>query len=148
MTGMKSSANDTEQMTFVTGVDRQSARLAQTRFAQMCRRIIIVLLLLTIAITSASTQHLDIPRQGRQIVLKVPPIYPYFNNSMRISGVVKLRATIAPNGSVKSIQVLGGNPVLIKAALEAVPNWKYAPAPKETHELIDLHFDPPRLDVY
>jgi len=51
---------------------------------------------------------------------------------MQISGVVKLRAAIAPNGSVKWIEPVGGNPVLLKAAQEAVANWKYAPAPDET----------------
>jgi membrane protein involved in colicin uptake len=54
---------------------------------------------------------------------------------------VKLRATIAPNGSVKSIESVGGNPLLIKAAHEAVKKWRYAPAADETRESIELRFD-------
>jgi membrane protein involved in colicin uptake len=55
--------------------------------------------------------------------------------------VVKLRATIAPNGMVKLIEPVGGNPVLIKAAQDAVSKWRYVPAPEETRELIELRFD-------
>jgi len=65
-------------------------------------------------------------------VQQVAPVYPDLAKRMQISGVVKLRAAIAPNGSVKWIEPVGGNPVLLKAAQEAVANWKYAPAPDET----------------
>lgn len=53
----------------------------------------------------------------------------------------ELRLEIAPNGSVKSIESVGGNPLLIKAAQEAVTKWMYAPALHETRELIELRFD-------
>ena len=72
---------------------------------------------------------------------KVPPIYPDLAKRTNITGIVKLKATIGPNGSVKSVEPLGGNPVLIKAAQDAVTKWKYAPAPKETRQLIELRFD-------
>jgi hypothetical protein len=42
------------------------------------------------------------------------------------------------------IEPVGGNPVLLKAAQEAVGNWKYAPAPDETQALIELRFNAPQ----
>jgi TonB family protein len=74
----------------------------------------------------------------------VAPTYPDLAKRLQISGVVKLRAIVAPNGSVKLIEALGGNPVLMKAAQEAVTNWKYAPGPDETRELVELRFNAPR----
>jgi TonB family protein len=70
----------------------------------------------------------------------VAPVYPDLAKRANIHGVVKFRATIALDGSVKSIESLGGNPLLIKAAQEAVTKWKYAPALRETRELIELRF--------
>jgi TonB family protein len=72
----------------------------------------------------------------------VSPVYPDLARRLQMSGVVKLSATVAPDGSVKSTKPVGGNPVLIKAAQDAVTTWKYAPAPDETRELIELRFSP------
>jgi TonB family protein len=108
----------------------------------MYRRLIIFfLLMLLTAASAASAQDSDTSQGARQVVRKVAPVYPDLARRMQISGVVKLRATIAPNGSVKSIEQVGGNPLLIKAAQEAVTNWKYAPAPDETRVLIELRFN-------
>jgi len=37
---------------------------------------------------------------------------------------------------------MGGSPVLIQSASDAVSKWKFAPASAESKELIELHFDP------
>jgi hypothetical protein len=37
---------------------------------------------------------------------------------------------------------MGGHPVLVKSAEDAVMKWKYAPAGEETKEPIELHFSP------
>jgi hypothetical protein len=37
---------------------------------------------------------------------------------------------------------MGGSPVLVKAAVDAIEKWKWAPAPQETKELIELTFQP------
>jgi hypothetical protein len=43
---------------------------------------------------------------------------------------------------VKSVRALGGNPVLLKAAEDAINNWKWAPAPQESQEIVELKFHP------
>ena len=61
---------------------------------------------------------------------------------MQISGTVRVEAVITPNGKVKFTQVVGGSPVLAKAAVDAIEKWRWAPAPQETKELIELSFHP------
>jgi TonB family protein len=60
---------------------------------------------------------------------------------MHIRGVVRIEAIVRPNGAVKSTRVLGGNPVLVDAAQEAVGKWKFEPTQAETTELVQLTFD-------
>jgi TonB family protein len=107
----------------------------RTRFA------VLVVALLAVA-SGAPAQSSPPPERERKVVRRVVPTYPDLARRLQISGVVKLMATVAPNGNVKSIDVLGGNPVLIQAAEEAVGNWKFASVAEETHELIELRFGP------
>ena len=78
------------------------------------------------------------PEGQRKILTNVIPHYPELARQMNLSGTVKLAVTVAPNGSVKSMQTVGGNPVLLKAAQDAIYKWKWAPAAKESKELVEL----------
>jgi TonB family protein len=78
----------------------------------------------------------------RQIVNKVVPTYPDLARKMQMTGAVRVEAVVAPNGKVKFTQVVGGNPVLARAAVEAIEKWKWEPTPQETKELIELNFHP------
>jgi hypothetical protein len=49
---------------------------------------------------------------------------------------------VAPSGKAKFTQVIGGNPLLAKAAVDAIEKWKWAPAAQETKELVELNFHP------
>jgi membrane protein involved in colicin uptake len=49
---------------------------------------------------------------------------------------------VAPNGKAKFTQVIGGNPLLAKAAVDAIEKWKWVPAAQETKELVELNFHP------
>jgi len=78
----------------------------------------------------------------RKIVSQVVPPYPELARRMQIVGTVKVETLVGPNGKVKSTQVVGGSPVLAKAAVETIEKWKWAPAPQESKELIELNFHP------
>jgi protein TonB len=82
------------------------------------------------------------PEAKRKIVSSVPPGYPELARKMQISGTVRVEAVVAPNGKVKFTQVVGGSPVLAKAAVDAIEKWRWAPAPQETKELLELNFHP------
>jgi TonB family protein len=82
------------------------------------------------------------PEATRKIVSKVVPVYPELANKMQIRGTVKVEALVAPNGKVKFTQVIGGSPLLARAAVDAIEKWKWGPASQETKELIELNFHP------
>ena len=66
--------------------------------------------------------------KAAQLLKSVPPVYPQIARSQRVTGNVNLDALIDVDGNVAQVRVISGPPVLHKAALEAVKQWKYAPA--------------------
>jgi TonB family protein len=77
---------------------------------------------------------------GRKAVEKVPAVYPLIAKANRIKGVVRLEIVVRENGSVKSTKVLGGSPLLIGSATDAVCQWKFEPAAHETTEVVQVQF--------
>jgi TonB family protein len=56
---------------------------------------------------------------------KVLPAYPEVLRKMGISGTVRLKVTVAADGSVKDIEVQGGGAIFAEAASKAVRQWRY-----------------------
>ncbi len=46
---------------------------------------------------------------------------------MHIQGAVQLQATINQEGKITSVKILGGDPMLARAAVDAVNQWRYKP---------------------
>jgi protein TonB len=46
---------------------------------------------------------------------------------MRVQGAVILDATIGKDGSIVNVKQVSGEPVLVRAAVDAVKQWKYKP---------------------
>ena len=61
------------------------------------------------------------------LVRRVEPVYPMIAEKMRLSGIVRLRAIIAADGSVQHLEVLSGSEILARAARQAVEQWRYRP---------------------
>jgi TonB family protein len=78
----------------------------------------------------------------RKVVNRVTPHYPEMARTMNLKGSVKAEAVVEPNGAVKSVEVRGGHPLLVRAAENAIYKWRWAPAPHETREPIEVKFDP------
>jgi len=78
----------------------------------------------------------------RKVINRIAPVYPEIAKRLHVSGVVKLEVVIRPNGSVKSAKAVGGNPVLIQSATDAIRKWKFEAGPDETTDVIQLTFDP------
>ena len=79
---------------------------------------------------------------SRKILVQTPAVYPTLARSMNIRGTVKLQAQVAPDGTVKKVDVMGGHPLLTQSAVTAVGHWKFQPAPHESKEAIEIKFDP------
>ena len=58
-------------------------------------------------------------------VAYVAPVYPEIARVARVSGIVVLECTIDPSGRVTDARIVTGHPLLDKAALEAVRQWRY-----------------------
>jgi len=58
---------------------------------------------------------------------KVAPSYPQSALRMHIEGAVDLVATISKDGNITQIKVVSGDPQLVRAATDAVKQWKYKP---------------------
>ena len=61
------------------------------------------------------------------LVHRVEPLYPPLARAARIQGSVELQAVISKDGHVEKLQVLRGHPMLVKAAVDAVQQWRYRP---------------------
>lgn len=59
---------------------------------------------------------------------------------MNIQGSVRAEVLVAPNGTVKSVEIKGGHPLFVQAAQNALREWKWEPAGHESHELVELKF--------
>jgi protein TonB len=86
--------------------------------------------------------------QAALLIHQVMPAYPALAVQARISGTVQLEGVIATDGRITELRLLGGHPLLVHAAMEAVKQWRYRPTmlngePVEVLAPITVHF---RLD--
>ena len=58
---------------------------------------------------------------------RLEPVYPALAKQIGRSGRVELRAIIAVDGTIQSLEVVGGDPMFFPSALEAVRQWRYTP---------------------
>ena len=76
----------------------------------------------------------------RKVKTKTAPMYPELAKRMNVSGKVKIEVVITPDGRVKSTRVVGGHPLLVQACQDAVKEWKFAPAPEESTQVVEFEF--------
>jgi TonB family protein len=77
----------------------------------------------------------------RQVKSRTDPSYPALAREMHVNGKVKIEVTVAPDGAIRNTKVLGGSPLLVRAAVDAVKSWKYESAPRETTETVEFVFN-------
>ena len=61
------------------------------------------------------------------LVYRVEPAYPPLMQQIRKSGRVVLRAIIATDGTVQSLEAVSGDSGFFQSALDAVRQWRYRP---------------------
>jgi len=79
---------------------------------------------------------------NRKVKSKVTPSYPELARRLKITGVVKVLVTVSANGSVKDAKVMGGHPVLVNAAMDAVKKWRFEAGSEESTGVVEFRFDP------
>jgi protein TonB len=69
------------------------------------------------------TSSLELAR----LLHRVEPVYPAVAKMVHVQGAVELKSVIGTDGHIRELKALSGNPLLIKAAIDAVSQWIYAP---------------------
>ena len=78
----------------------------------------------------------------RKTKTKVSPAYPPLARRMNITGTVKVLVVVSPSGNLKDTKVVGGNPLLINAAMDALKKWKFEAADSESTGTVEFKFQP------
>ncbi len=89
---------------------------------------------------SAQSQQTSTDNE-RKVVRRVEPNYPQAAKRFNLSGTVKVIAVVAADGNVKQVEPVGGSPLLVQAAGEAISHWKFAPG-GESRVAVEVHFAP------
>jgi protein TonB len=79
------------------------------------------------------------------LIQDVKPIYPALARRAGVQGAVVLQAVIGKDGRIENLRVVSGNPLLVKAAMEAVKQWRYRPyllngEPVEVETQVTINF--------
>lgn len=67
--------------------------------------------------------HLD----PAMLIYRVDPIYPPLAKQIHKEGRVELRAIIATDGTIQSLEIESGDPIFYQSAKDAVSQWRYKP---------------------
>lgn len=109
------------------------------RFATQLRTLHLAVALLGLILVQA----LPAQELARKVVAKTAPTYPELAKKMHLTGKVKVEVVVSAAGSVSSAKLVGGNPVFEQSAIEAVKQWRFQPADKETKGIVLLEFNNP-----
>jgi TonB family protein len=102
----------------------------------------IVVCLAVAGLQTASPAQKSDKAPARKLVYKVSPEYPWDLKRAHIGGTVRMDIVVSPRGTVETISVIGGNPILTETATQAVKKWKYAPADSESIVRVNVEFNP------
>lgn len=83
--------------------------------------------------------------QAVKLLFGPRPAYPPLARAARVQGTVRIQAIIGVDGTISSLQVMSGPPLLAAAARDAVSRWRYQPTllsgrPVEVITEIDVNF--------
>jgi protein TonB len=65
--------------------------------------------------------------ESAMLILRVEPVYPPLARQTHREGQVELRAIIATDGTIQSLQVVKGDALFLRSATDAVSQWRYRP---------------------
>lgn len=88
----------------------------------------------------APAQDASTETAKRRVRSKVLPEYPQLARQMNVMGKVKIEATVSADGRVVETRVVGGSPLLVNAATDALKKWRFEPGPKDSTELVEFEF--------
>jgi protein TonB len=84
--------------------------------------------------------------QEAKLIRRITPVYPPLARQARVTGVVRVEATIGKDGKIAKVSALSGPPLLRQAATDSVRQWIYQPSllngqPVEVVTQVDVSFN-------
>ncbi len=93
-------------------------------------------------------QTASLPEVERKKIFNVNPTFPEASKDKKLSGLVLMELVVTPEGFVKEV-TLSDKPhpkkadgALVKAAMDAVRQWRYEPSPNPTRMTVAVDFRP------
>lgn len=74
------------------------------------------------------------------LIHRVEPAYPSLARQTHREGHVELHAIISTDGTIQSLQVVSGDALFLRSAVDAVSQWRYRPTV--------LNGQPVEIDTY
>jgi protein TonB len=100
----------------------------QAMFRQGIQLVVLgTAVLYTTAAGDESLKKLSKSEAARAALSKASPDYPEMARQLKMQGTVELEAVISEDGSMEDVRIVSGNPVLTKAAAQALRKWKFTP---------------------
>ena len=115
-------------------------RLTLSNLRSKSRSLAVSLAVFALAMTVALPLRAADDHSDRAVKQRVSPSYPEVAKRMHVSGVVRVSATVAPDGSVSATKTVSGNHMLAGAAEDAVHKWKFVSGPAESTVEVDINF--------
>ena len=100
---------------------------ASCRYLRTLGALLVAPLLLGVALAEDAPKKVSKAEGMNAVTNKVPPEYPAIAKQLKIEGSVELEAVITESGIVEKVNIVSGNPVLTRPAVDAVKKWKFAP---------------------
>jgi TonB family protein len=114
---------------------REQSRMGVLQFPVMLKRLIVLLLMASIALAADSPKRIEQKTADQNLINKVEPTVPPLAKTLEIGGTVALDIIISPEGKVSSVTVLSGHPMLTPAFVDAVKKWEYKPFIQDGHAI-------------
>lgn len=112
----------------------QGAHCLRNRLVFGLLKTAAVVLLLTLALPVNGAEN-------RAIKSRVAPTYSQIARRMRITGMVKLEATVDADGKVRDVKAVSGNHMLEPAAEDAVRRWRFESGPGDATVDVVVDFE-------
>ncbi len=127
---------------FVAGSSTPRLDSMTLRRSLLPRVCFLLFLSSVLLIAYAGAQQQTLPAT-RKVISRPTPPYPELARRMGLVGVVKATAIVAPDGTVRSVEIRGGHPVLAQSAAKSIQEWRWEPAAHDSTEQVEVRFVPP-----
>ena len=99
-----------------------------------------VLVLALSATAAAQHKKLSVSDLMANVAAKTAPEYPAAAKQLRVQGTVEVEVFVGEDGKIEKVEAASGNPILTRAAVECVKQWKFKPSGSAVQATLSFNF--------